>query len=590
MTALRSRVSFLILALAGCSGDGGTGVDADGSIARMEVTAGANVIPIGESTTLKAVAYDGAGTVVSNVQVMWSSAAQSIAVVTVGKVTGVAPGTAQISATANGVTASRTIEVANVNDVAILDARLTQGVQESDQSIPIIVDGLPAVVNVLLRPRVREVPPGRFVMRLLNASGQVEFADTVSFTGNVPDRGYLVPTIQFLIPAQYLHFGLRWQVERDPAGSTPDDSTHNDVFPRVGSMPLPIVEVPTLGVHLVPVRLASEGGVTGTVSTSLIESYMRDVRRMLPIGKIDVTMGDTLVSTQTFGIKPTGGDNIFWSRILSELDAARMASAAHRQKHWIGFVTRPSGYTSQEFGGLGYKPTPWRGDGVGTRTSAVTAISVFMQDYVRAAIAHELGHNFGRSHAPCGNPSNPDLAFPFAGGRIGEIGHDVYSWSAGFTNFAAGIPTTAGDLMGYCAERWASSYTYRGILEFRRLSDMVVNANNDSRSSMETSSTVRVPSLLVSGMRSDSIMTIFPPEERVMPPLQSIGGENRLELLDRGGAVLYSASFDFDGTSVERTGTFLHWIPLSSIHGTIEEVRIITPRQRKTFAFRVKRP
>ena len=39
--------------------------------------------------------------------------------------------------------------------------------------------------------------------------------------------------------------------------------------------------------------------------------------------------------------------------------------------------------------------------------------------------AHEIGHNFGRRHAPCGNPSSPDPHYPYPNATIGVYGMDT---------------------------------------------------------------------------------------------------------------------------------------------------------------------
>ena len=73
--------------------------------------------------------------------------------------------------------------------------------------------------------------------------------------------------------------------------------------------------------------------------------------------------------------------------------------------------------------------------------------------------AHEWGHNWGRSHAPCGNPPGPDANYPYAGGAIGVYGLDVAAHAL--------KPPTFTDLMGYCNNEWISDYTYMGVLDCR---------------------------------------------------------------------------------------------------------------------------
>ncbi len=81
-------------------------------------------------------------------------------------------------------------------------------------------------------------------------------------------------------------------------------------------------------------------------------------------------------------------------------------------------------------------------------------------DGAGSTAAQEIGHAFGRDHAPCGNPGDPDPNYPVYGtlpmGSIGEYGID-----------AAGDvkdPVTDTDFMGYCGNTWVSPYTYLGLM------------------------------------------------------------------------------------------------------------------------------
>ena len=77
-------------------------------------------------------------------------------------------------------------------------------------------------------------------------------------------------------------------------------------------------------------------------------------------------------------------------------------------------------------------------------------------------MAHELGHNWGRHHAPgCGAPQ-PDTGFPYANGSIGTWGYDL-------ANGLHLSPASYNDLMGYCqTSNWISDYTYRGVMNYRQ--------------------------------------------------------------------------------------------------------------------------
>jgi hypothetical protein len=70
-------------------------------------------------------------------------------------------------------------------------------------------------------------------------------------------------------------------------------------------------------------------------------------------------------------------------------------------------------------------------------------------------MAQEIGHAFGRAHAPCGNPPSPDLSYPpyVPSGSIGEFGFDTLT-SQVFD------PKATFDFMSYCGSVWVSPHTY----------------------------------------------------------------------------------------------------------------------------------
>lgn len=74
--------------------------------------------------------------------------------------------------------------------------------------------------------------------------------------------------------------------------------------------------------------------------------------------------------------------------------------------------------------------------------------------------AQEIGHSFGRRHAPCGRVNNPDRNYPrygnYPSASIGEYGFDSQTLSVH-------SPVRTRDFMSYCRPAWISPYTYVGL-------------------------------------------------------------------------------------------------------------------------------
>lgn len=572
-TYLRNALcTLLLVAATACGGDTKAVPEPEPVIttARVTISLGRTQASIGETSTIAVVVYDQHDQVRTGREVALISTVPSVATISGNTATAVAPGTTTIRAIADGVAAEATLTVIGVQDVAILDATFTQRVQASDGAVPMISDGLPVVVNVRLRQRTTPVAAQNIVFRLRDAQDAIVHTESKAISGLIGPSSPSNPSLQFLVPASHVTTGLRWEIVRDPEGQAPDDSAANDRLPRDVAAPFPVTAAPLLQVHLVPVQLANHGGAMGTVSQANIDEYMRTVHSVLPVGRVEVSIGNIFVTQQSFGVAPAGGNANFWIPLLSELDAARLSSVQHMAKHWIGLVMPPPGFNFTNFGGFGYVPTDANSIGTGTRTSTVVSLGWFSNPTrTRELVAHELGHNFGRQHTPCGAPANPDPLYPLSSGTIGDVGFDVYSWSTGFAGSAGAVGANTGDIMGYCTPAWASVYTYRGIMNFRA----TIANPHVQRDVLSTTS----EQLVVRGTIDAQRVSLWPVHTLVMPEQPSIDGPYRLELHGANGEVLASRRFRTNAVDHATIETFLVTIPRRDVTADVALLRVVGP-------------
>jgi alpha-tubulin suppressor-like RCC1 family protein len=103
--------AFAALTLWAC--DDGSNIGPDRPVATVSVTPSTSTLVPGETIQLQAVTHDAAGAVLTDREITWSSSANAVATVSeTGLVTGVAPGSAAITATSEGKTGSAAITVA----------------------------------------------------------------------------------------------------------------------------------------------------------------------------------------------------------------------------------------------------------------------------------------------------------------------------------------------------------------------------------------------------------------------------------------------------------------------------------------------
>jgi hypothetical protein len=158
--------------------------------------------------------------------------------------------------------------------------------------------------------------------------------------------------------------------------------------------------LPTFNIRFVPV-LQQVNGLVGNVSDANKDSFLGDLKLMLPVGAYDAEV--RAAYTTTAPVLQNDNANGAWGTILSEVLALRSTDGNSRYYYGVVKTSYGSGVA-----GMGY---------VGG--SARAAIGWDYLPNGKGVLAHELGHNMSRLHAPCGGVSGPDPGYPYAGGKIG---------------------------------------------------------------------------------------------------------------------------------------------------------------------------
>lgn len=455
-------------------------------------------------------------------------------------------------------------------NLQLLNVRFTQSVQNADGTLP-LVEGMPVAVNVLVTRARASTSLRAPVVLTLRRGTTVVRRDTAFTSGGLnPSASFAAPQAQFLVPGAQVTGALTWEVELDPGATVPDSARNDNRLPVAGPGSLTVVSLPSIRVRFVPIALALHFDATGNVSPSNLDEYLQTVRSVLPTGPLSAEIGTPLIVSRSFGAAPNGGAAEFWLGALQDLDIARLASDAP-SAHWYGVVAPPTGFNFVSNGGYAYIPNVPTASGAATRTALGVHVGWFNRvTQARDLVAHELAHNFGRQHAPACGAGGVDASFPQSDGTIGITGHDVFSWATGRTFGAATVPSSTGDVMGYCFPAWVSAYTWEAVRAWRQATAPVALRAD---AALTSAVTPRVPALVIAGrVTPQGTVVLQPPLEIDAPlPADTSAADVTVDLLAPDGTVRASAravSSPVDHVPGERH--FVAVVPASRGRGVTE--------------------
>jgi hypothetical protein len=441
--------------------------------------------------------------------------------------------TQQVSVT-SGASTSATVAYTQATGGLNLDITgtyITQSVQRPDGTVPLIA-GRDGLVRVFARANALNSPAPVVRVRLYRNGSVVDTRMVAPSTVNSPvtnDDGVLTTTWNVLLPGSLIQPGTSMLVDVDPANAVSETNESDNMFPQSGTpMSLNVRTAPVMEARFVPV-LQVPNGLQGDVTAENVDTYTTKANAIYPMPSLTA---DVRAPYSFSGVLASNYD-AEWSRLLSEINAVRVADGSAR--YYYG-VIKPS-YTSGGTG-LGY---------IGVRAS----IGVEWANWRAETVAHEWGHNFNRLHVACGNPANPDPNYPYTDrpGALGQHGYDL-------RNGILRLHYDHQDIMSYCQPTWASDYTYEAVMNFRG------TATGQTASAAERS-------LLVWGRITPDGVVLEPAFEVVTrPSLPTRGGAHRIVAKDaQGGTVL---DLSFDGIEIDHMPGERHFayaIPLRSLRG-----------------------
>jgi hypothetical protein len=442
-------------------------------------------------------------------------------------------------------------------NIFIESLHLNQGSQRPDGTVGGVARR-PGLLRVVVRAtvantfapdvRVRLYIPGRGMVgdTLIPAPGVGVPTD--------PDMRVETDTWNLALPVDDVLADLHVVAEVDPDARVPVLDRQDNRFPQGDTtVSLDVRSLAPLRVVFIPIH-STRANRTGDVHSDNVDAFLAATRRFIPSAQVMPTLRHGFVTDRDL----TTGSG--WSGLLSDIQALRTAeSAADEYYHGIVPAVQGSGIA-----GIAYVPSdpasPFRSGISFDRLPAATD-----------AVAHELGHNLGRRHAPspgCLTPANIDPDFPYHDGGIGWPGYDILTGDLR-------LPAGYRDYMGYCNTVWTSDYTYDGIVQWRRNDPLV----GGTPSAAETDGLLIWGTINASGVTLSPVFTLI-----ARPALPHRPGPYTLRGFTADGTELFS--LPFRGTNVPHApdpeeAHFAFFVPLDAARTQdVARVEVTGPRGR----------
>lgn len=398
--------------------------------------------------------------------------------------------------------------IRNDVDLTIAGLEATQAIQTATNSVP-LVQNRPTILRIFARTTSLMGTRGITISVAATRNG-IPLPGSPLMLGpytlsRSPSRGIYTSTINVLLPPAWLSGVIVLTATVDASNVIRELNEANNT----ASMRLRFNYVPPLNIKFVPIHYT--WSANGTLcSGPASESISYWLMHTYPIHAVQTSFRAPVYFTGDLSQGDTD-----WGRLLDLLWSIKQTDGAPESQVYYGLLDSHNGTCPLSWGGIGY---------IGWRVS-------LGQYHSYAILAHEIGHNFARLHAPCGTRADIDPDYPYPDGSIGDYGVDVFDGRV----WTPGPPDNTKDVMSYCWPRWFSAYNYQALYE-----DQIVHGQS-------IGSNMRARVLLVRATVTDDEQISMQPVYSLegIPTRGTESGDLTIELLDANGHVLVSQPAQF---------------------------------------------
>lgn len=346
-------------------------------------------------------------------------------------------------------------------NVSIASVTLTQGVEAQlfdgqsavaaqDRAVDVIA-GREALVRVHVAPSVgfsaREISARLFVEN----DGDVEVIyEKKRLTGSASSTQDLDSTFNLSLPETAINEDTEYWVELAECEAAPAGESEGARAPNLGQSPLAAIRTGQVKVLIVPIR---HEGIVPDTSEETLALYADAMAAMYPTTGVEISVTDEIESGET-GNRPN------METLLTLVTDHRATLDLENEVYLYGMID-PAASFSAYCGQACTTGVGWVLEGVGPFTAMNrAAVGVGFGNFGVGTFVHEVGHNHGRFHAPCGVQGDPyvDTNFPHTDATIGVWGYDRRSQSLK-------SPQATADFLSYCEPTWISDYTFNALAE-----------------------------------------------------------------------------------------------------------------------------
>jgi hypothetical protein len=414
-----------------------------------------------------------------------------------------------VNLTVTGIEVTQGIQLPD-NSVSLIAnrptvARVTIGVQNSNDLVP----------NVTARLKAKDTSgaeiPGTAV--LLNDGEAISAPPQ-------PDPAQVNDTLNFLLPSTWIEKpALTLSAEVNPDRRVAESDFNDNVS---ADKSVTFLSVPALEIVLVPIAYQPDpAGPVYRPDLGSNNAGLGNLRRILPVGEVKTTVHAEYLFQIDLLSQSDG-----WDKLLEEIRDIRNRELPGDNSFMpIYYAVVPKEAIPTDGGaftaGIGYVGNPQDNSFTAASAGIVTS---------DGTAAHEVGHNFGRDHAPCGVGNDSDLGYPYEGAEIGNVGIEIVNSQLKLH------PANEKDIMSYCEPQWISDYTYSAML-----SVLTSKPTQPQLQQAEQQGLLIAGEIAKDGQSGE--LDYVEPLSTTTTVAQPGTGSYRVELRDSGGGLLFSYAF-----------------------------------------------